>query len=183
MTLSPDPRGEQIYDNKSMAIPWPYNRYSNGHWPMPGQWDWFCWNYYKSKVPELLMAVWATMQTAYLRKKPAQSNCRAEGWQKMESAPRSWILPEKKMYWLTTKNPKERFNYCWILISDSSFISLEIYRQFLFKIWFKGIHLFHIFLYIFLSFSVNHLLRAAEFIHASGDFCLPIQKIYIFVQD
>lgn len=35
-----EPRGKHIYDNETMAIPWPYDWYSNGHWPMSGQWEW-----------------------------------------------------------------------------------------------------------------------------------------------
>ena len=32
-------------------------------------------------------------------------------------------------------------------------------------------------------FSMDPLLGAAEFVHVSGDFCLLIERMYIFVQD
>ena len=52
-------------------------------------------------------------------------------------------------------------------------------EYFFLKLGFKGLNRFQIVLF----FSMNPLLGAAEFVNVSGDFCLPIERMYIFVQD
>lgn len=84
----PRPQVKQIYDKESMAIPWPYDWYNNGRWPMPGQREWILLALLQKQSPRA-----ANGQLGHHVDEKEANNCTERGWQETNS----WVLgPARK---------------------------------------------------------------------------------------